>query len=253
VAKLGNRIAVVTGAGRGIGLEYARRLASDGASVVIADIDEEAGETAAKGLAEAGYQVSHVSLDISSATACSGTVDRIVAERGRIDIVVNNAGLFREAGFAVAEEISLQKWEQMLDINISGTFYMCRAVIPHMKREGWGRIINQGSVSAYTTYPRSLHYSMSKAAISTMTKTLARELGPFGITVNAVAPGIIDTDATLEVMSSQVLKDAAERTSMGRIGHPKDLSPLVSFLCSDDASYITGQTIVVDGGGTMIG
>ena len=250
---LEGRVALVTGAGRGIGLEYAKRLAQDGASVVVADIDAESVATAAKDIREAGFTSFHVNLDVSDPEACVRTVDGVVAQHGRIEILVNNAGLFRDAGFGLAEEISLTKWQQMIDVNISGTYYMCRAVIPHMKHGGWGRIVNQGSVSAYTTFPRSLHYSMSKAAISTMTKTLARELGRFGVTVNTIAPGIIDTEATLDVMSPDILESARERTAVGRIGHPEDLSPVVSFLCSTEASYITGQTIVVDGGTTMLG
>jgi NAD(P)-dependent dehydrogenase (short-subunit alcohol dehydrogenase family) len=141
----------------------------------------------------------------------------------------------------------------MIDINISGTFYMCRAAIPHMKRQGSGRIVNQGSASSYATVPRSLHYSMTKAAVITMTKTLARELGPFGITVNAVAPGVIDTEATRMVVPEDVLMKGVEATALRRIGLPEDLAPVVAFLCSDGASYITGQTVIIDGGINMLG
>jgi NAD(P)-dependent dehydrogenase (short-subunit alcohol dehydrogenase family) len=254
VAELHGRVALVTGAGRGIGLEYARRLSRDGAIVVVADIDRASVDTVASDIRKAGRQAWHLAFDISDAEECVKSVGGVVDRFGRIDVLVNNAGLFAQGGFGLAEEIVLSSWQRMIDVNISGTFFMCRAAIPHMKRQGWGRIINQGSVSAYTTNERALHYSLSKAAVSTMTKTLARELGRFGITVNAIAPGVIDTAATVSVFGSS---DAAEKvgaqTAVGRIGHAEDLSPVVAFLCSSEAAYITGQTIVVDGGTIMFG
>ena len=247
------RVAVVTGAGHGIGTEYARHFVQRGAHVVVADIDGEAAATVVKELTTSGHQASTLLLDISDASACTAGVDRVVAEHGSIDILVNNAALYRNRDFAVAEEISLDMWQRMIDINISGTFYMCRAAIPHMKRQGSGRIVNQSSASAYATIPRSLHYSMTKAAVITMTKTLARELGPFGVTVNAIAPGVIDTEATRMVVPDDVLAKGVGATSLRRIGQPEDLAPVVGFLCSEGAGYITGQTVVVDGGITMLG
>ena len=251
--ELKGRVALVTGAGHGIGLEYAGRLAEEGATAVLADLDGAAVAGAVEGLLEKGLNVAGAVLDISEPDSCVELLNSVVSTHGRIDILINNAAIYRESGFALAEELDLHAWQRLIDVNISGTFYMCRAAIPHMKSQHWGRIINQSSTSAYTTVPRSLHYSMSKAAISTMTKTLARELGPFGITVNAVAPGMVDTDATRSVVPSEVLEGAAEHTSLKRVGQVEDLSPLVSFLCSNGAGYITGQTIVVDGGVVMTG
>ena len=253
MSEFNNRVAVVTGAGHGIGAEYARHFAARGAHVVVADIDAEAAEAVAKGLSSAGQEASTLVLDISDAEACTAGVDGLVSEHGSIDILINNAALYRNRDFALAEEIGLDMWQRMIDINISGTFYMCRAAIPHMKRQASGRIVNQSSASAYATVPRSLHYSMTKAAVITMTKTLARELGPSGITVNAIAPGVIDTEATRLVVPGDVLSKGVEATSLRRIGHPEDLAPVVAFLCSDGASYLTGQTVIVDGGITMLG
>jgi 3-oxoacyl-[acyl-carrier protein] reductase len=247
------RVAVITGAGHGIGSEYARHFAQRGAHVVVADIDGEAAESVAKRLGAAGHRASALVLDISDPQACTDGLDGVVAEQGSIDFLVNNAALYRHRSFDIAEEITLEMWQRNIDINISGTFYMCRAAIPHMKRQGFGRIVNQSSASVYATVPGSLHYSMSKAAVITMTKTLARELGPFGITVNAIAPGVIDTEATLAIVPGDLLERGVSRAPLGRVGHPEDLAPVVGFLCSEGASYMTGQTLVVDGGINMPG
>ncbi|MDT3443250.1 MULTISPECIES: SDR family NAD(P)-dependent oxidoreductase [unclassified Pseudofrankia] len=247
------RVAVITGAAHGIGSEYARHFAGRGAHVVVADIDGPAAETMTKELLSAGLSASTLVLDISDADACRAAVDGVVAEHSSIDFLVNNAALYANRDFAIAEEIDLGMWQRMIDINVSGTFFMCRAAIPHMKGQSFGRIVNQSSASVYATVPRSLHYSMSKAAVITMTKTLARELGPFGITVNAIAPGVIDTEATLKVVPREVLEKGLGNAALRRIGHPADLAPVVGFLCSEGASYITGQTIIVDGGINMLG
>lgn len=151
MSEFAGRVAVITGAGHGIGSEYARHFASRGANVVVVDIDGEAAATVAKELSAAGHRASHLVLDISDPGACTAAVDGVVAEHGSIDILINNAALYRNRDFAIAEEIALDMWQRMIDINISGTFYMCRAAIPHMKRQGSGRIVNQSSASAYAT------------------------------------------------------------------------------------------------------
>lgn len=251
MSELQGRVALVTGAGHGIGADYARGLAELGATVVLADIDDEAVAEVVRKLATAGLDATAQRLDVTDADACAATIDGLVAEHGSLDIVVNNAAVYRDRDFALAEDISIEMWRRMIDVNVSGAYYTCRAVIPHMKRRGWGRIVNQSSTSAYAATPRSLHYSMTKAALITMTKTLAKELGPHGITVNAIAPGVIDTDATRRVVPADVLETAVGMTALRRIGRPDDLTPVLAFLCSSGAGYITGQTIVVDGGVAM--
>lgn len=251
MSELQGRVALVTGAGHGIGADYARGLAELGATVVLADIDDEAVAEVVRKLATAGLDATAQRLDVTDADGCTATIDSLVAEHGSLDIVVNNAAVYRDRDFALAEDISIEMWRRMIDVNVSGAYYTCRAVIPHMKRRGWGRIVNQSSTSAYAATPRSLHYSMTKAALITMTKTLAKELGPHGITVNAIAPGVIDTDATRRVVPADVLETAVGMTALRRIGRPDDLTPVLAFLCSSGAGYITGQTIVVDGGVAM--
>jgi NAD(P)-dependent dehydrogenase (short-subunit alcohol dehydrogenase family) len=251
MSELQGRVALVTGAGHGIGAAYARGLAELGATVVLADIDDEAVADVARKLATAGLDATAQHLDVTDADACAATIDALVAGHGSLDIVVNNAAVYRDRDFALAEDISVEMWRRMLDVNVSGAYYTCRAAIPHMKQRGWGRIVNQSSTSAYAATPRSLHYSMTKAALITMTKTLAKELGPHGITVNAIAPGVIDTDATRRVVPADVLETAVGMTALRRIGRPDDLTPVLAFLCSSGAGYITGQTIVVDGGVAM--
>jgi NAD(P)-dependent dehydrogenase (short-subunit alcohol dehydrogenase family) len=249
MSDLSGRVAVVTGAGNGIGAVYARHLAEHGAHAVVADIDGDAAAAVAASLPSA----STVTLDITDVEACVSAVDAVVAEHGSIDILVNNAGFYRGRDFPLAEEIDLGMWQKMIDVNISGTYYMCRAAIPHMKHQGSGVIINQSSASAHAAGPRSLHYSMTKGASITMTKTMARELGAFGVRVNAIAPGLIDTDATRSVVPDDVVERASGNIALQRVGTPEDLAPLLVFLCSDGASYITGQTYIVDGGITMLG
>lgn len=251
MSELQGRVALVTGAGHGIGTAYARSLAELGARVVLADIDGDAVAAAASKLAAVGLDAAAQPFDVADAEACAAAIDGLVAEHESLDILVNNAAVYRDRDFALAEDISLEMWRRMVDVNVSGAYYACRAAIPHMKRRGWGRIVNQSSTSAYAATPRSLHYSMTKAALITMTKTLAKELGPHGITVNAIAPGVIDTDATRRVVPADVLEAAVGMTALRRIGRPDDLTPLLAFLCSSGAGYITGQTIVVDGGVAM--
>jgi NAD(P)-dependent dehydrogenase (short-subunit alcohol dehydrogenase family) len=143
----------------------------------------------------------------------------------------------------------------MLAVNTTGTYFMCRSVIPHMKRERWGRIVNQGSESTYMTSPGGLDYCVSKATIVPLTKTLAKELGEFGINVNCIAPGMIDTPAMRGMVDNveQVIDDMSKRVPLRRIGMPSDLVGILEFLCSDDSVFITGQTICVGGGTTMLG
>jgi len=249
---LQGRAAIVTGAGSGIGRALARRLAADGAAVVIADLakyDVAAAEIAK----DTGARTLGLQVDVSS----EGDVARMAAETvrafGRIDILVNNAAVFSTIKLKPFEEIDVAEWRKVMDVNILGVALCCRACVPHMRKSGGGRIINLASGAPIKGVPLFLHYISSKGAVIAMTRGLARELGKDGITVNSLAPGF--------TLSENVAKDPAhvqqgERTRMTRAIQrdetPDDLVGAVSFLASADAAFITGQTLVVDGGSAMI-
>jgi NAD(P)-dependent dehydrogenase (short-subunit alcohol dehydrogenase family) len=250
--KLKGKVAIITGAGSGIGKALATRLAQDGASVVIADIQKF--DLAAAEIAKAtGARTLGLQADVSN----EKDVERMTAETvrafGRIDILVNNAAVFSTLKLRPFEQIDAAEWRKVMDVNILGVALCCRACVPHMRKGGYGRIINLASGAPIKGVPLFLHYISSKGAVIAMTRGLARELGKDGITVNSLAPGF--------TLSENVAKDAAhvqqgERTRMTRAIQrdetPEDLVGAVSFLASADAAFITGQTLVVDGGSAMI-
>jgi NAD(P)-dependent dehydrogenase (short-subunit alcohol dehydrogenase family) len=252
VERLKGQVAIVTGAGSGIGKALASRLARDGASVVIADLAR-FGEAAAEIAKATGARTLGLQIDVSS----EKDVERMAAETvrafGRIDILVNNAAVFSTLKLRPFEDIGVEEWRKVMDVNIMGVALCCRACVPHMRKAGGGRIINLASGAPIKGVPLFLHYISSKGAVIAMTRGLARELGKDGITVNSLAPGF--------TLSENVAKDAAhvqqgERSRVTRAIQrdetPEDLEGAVSFLASADAAFITGQTLVVDGGSAMI-
>jgi NAD(P)-dependent dehydrogenase (short-subunit alcohol dehydrogenase family) len=250
--RLKGKVAIVTGGAMGIGKAIATRLAKDGASVVIADIhkfDQAAAEVAkATGARTLGLQT-----DVSSETDVSKMAAQTVKTLGRIDILVNNAAVFSSIELRPFEDIPIDEFRKVMEVNIMGVWLCCRACVPHMRKGGYGRIVNLASGAPLKGVPLFLHYISSKGAVIAMTRGLAREVGKDGITVNSLAPGFTLSE---NVAKQEVHVRQGEITRMTRAiprdEKPEDLVGTVSFLASEDAAFITGQTLVVDGGSAMV-
>ena len=248
MSRYAGRVAVVTGSARGIGAATARRFADEGASVAVLDLDQDAAAQTASGLG--AEKAIGVACDVSQASSVDSAVSQVVDELGKIDVLVNNAGVTRDnLLFKMTED----DWDTVMNVHLRGSFLMSRAVQKHMVAAKFGKIVNLSSVSALGNRGQA-NYSAAKMGLQGFTRTLALELGPFGINVNAIAPGFIVTDMTdatarrVGVEPEEYRKAAAERTPVRRVGYPEDIAAAAAFLCSDEASFITGQTLYVDGG-----
>jgi NAD(P)-dependent dehydrogenase (short-subunit alcohol dehydrogenase family) len=249
--KLAGRCAIVTGAGQGIGFAIAARLASDGADVVVADIARY--DVAAAQLARTGTRALGIRADVSSETDAAVIAEETIKAFGRIDVLVNCAAMFATVKLGPFEEIPVDEWKRLLEVNVLGVALCCRAVTPQMRRQKCGRIINLASGAPLKGVPYFLHYIASKGAVIAMTRGLARELGRDGITVNAIAPGLTVSDGTAG--RPEHLRNHAESIrsrAIQREERPGDLVGAASFLASDDSAFVTGQTLAVDGGSTML-
>jgi 3-oxoacyl-[acyl-carrier protein] reductase len=250
MGRFDGRVAVVTGAARGIGFGTASRFAEEGAKVAILDLDE---AQAAEAAARLGEGHLGVGCDVSDSEAAEAAVEKVVSELGGIHILVNNAGVTRDN---LLFKMTAEDWDMVMNVHLKGAFNMTKAAQRHFVEQKYGKILNLSSVSALGNRGQA-NYSAAKMGIQGFTRTLGIELGPFGINANAVAPGFIVTEMTdatarrLKMEPEQLQAMNAEHNPVRRVGKPEDIAAAAAFLCSDEASYITGQTLYVDGGAKL--
>ena len=251
--RLKDQVLIVTGGAHGIGLAYCEGLAAEGARVVVADIDGQGADAVAASLGEAGHDALAVTTDVSQPES-TDTMARLTMERfGRIDGLINNAAIYQRPAVTRGpfEEIPVEEWDRLMGVNLRGVFLCCRAVVPHMKAQGSGKIVNISSGTVFNGSTQMLHYVTSKAGVIGLTRSLARELGDYNINVNAIAPGLtvsMDDDDEDKLLRFETRMQAR---SLKRLEGPQDLVGAVLFLCSPDSDFMTGQTMVVDGGAQM--
>ena len=245
MSRLDGKRALVTGASQGIGREIALRLAGEGARVAVNYVrhGEAAGAVVEQVTAQGGVALA-VQADVSKAAPVEAMVQRMVDDWGGVDILVNNAGITSDN---LLLRMSEEEWDRVMDTNLKGTFLVTKAVLRHMVRQRWGRVLNMSSVVALTGNPGQANYTAAKAGLIGFTRTIAREVASRNITVNALAPGFVTTQM-VDRLSEQVQAAIMERIPLGRFGSSQDVAALVVFLASEEAGYITGQVISVDGG-----
>ncbi len=250
------KVAVITGGAQGLGEGFATRFAREGACVVVVDLQgERCGQLAVRLHDECGVRALSLTASVADYDAVSGVVAQVVQSLGRIDIWVNNAGVYRGTPL---DELSLQEWQTMLDVNYTGVFVCTKAVAPVMKRQRWGRVINMSSIAGRTGFRNSVAYCSNKAAVIGLTRASAMDMAPYNVTVNAVCPGTILSDMIRRVDAEVCrnegwpagthIANKVNEIPLRRLGTMEDMAGVVAFLASDDAGFITGQSIEVDGG-----
>lgn len=243
------KVAIITGGGQGIGETYARRFAEAGASVVIAELNEAAGQRVASEICQAGYKALAIKTDVSSEADAAAVADLAQAQFGRIDILVNNAAIFHGMRYETLLDVDLDYYYQIMKVNMHSPLVMTRAVADAMVQQGGGSVINQSSTAAWKA--QGGYYGIAKLGVQGLTMCLASELGDRNIRVNAIAPGPTDTEATRQV-PAEILDQVVAGLALKRLGDTGDIVNMAMFLASDEAAWITGQTFRVDGGDTLL-
>jgi 3-oxoacyl-[acyl-carrier protein] reductase len=241
--RLEGRVALVTGAGGGIGEATARRFAREGATVVVNDVDLELAWPLVTELQKAGVPALPIAADVTARTDVEAMVNRVVREFGRLDVLVNNAGVNRDA---MSHKMTEEQWDQVLAVNLKGTFLCAQAVLARMRERGWGRVISTSSVASLGNIGQA-NYAASKAGVIGLTRTLALEYAKYGITVNCVAPGPVMT-RMLAGVPEAIRERIVAKVPVGRIARPEEIAAVHAFLASEDVAFITGQVLFVDGG-----
>lgn len=252
-SRLADRTIVVTGGAHGIGRAYCHRLAAEAAAVVVADIEGPAAASVARAIRQQGGRALDAALDVTDLAALREMAASAVAAFGGIDGLINNAGMLTtlpisRVGF---EDIPEAEWQRVIDVNLKGTWYACRAVVPHMRARGGGSIVSIGLGTFFNGGPTRIHYVASKGAIIGFTRTLARELGPDGIRVNTLVPGSTLSEESPSPRVVEMRERQASARAFPRLEQPEDLTGTAVYLLSDDSAFVTGQAIVVEGGGIL--
>jgi NAD(P)-dependent dehydrogenase (short-subunit alcohol dehydrogenase family) len=240
---LAGRVAIVTGAGSGIGEATARRFAADGATVVVNDVDAERARAVAGELEKRGASALALGADVTRRADVEAMVSRVVGELGRLDVLINNAGINRDA---MSHKMTEEQWDEVLTVNLKGTFLCAQAALPRMRERGWGRVVNTSSIGSLGNIGQA-NYAASKAGVIGLTRTLALEYAKHGVTVNCIAPGAVMTPM-LAGVPDPIRQKITGQIPMGRIADPAEVAAVHAFLASEDAGYITGQVLFVDGG-----
>lgn len=248
--RLKDKVAIVTGGARGLGKAFCLAMAQEGSLIVVADILDTDARAVASEIVERGGAAIAVKADVTSEEDMTMIVEKAVQAYGRIDILVNNAAMVYGIKRRAFTDIPASEWDRMMSVSVGGAFFCSKAVFPHMREQGKGKIVNISSETAFTGSKGFLHYVTAKGALISFTRALAAEAGQYGICVNCLAPGFTDTEAA-RTLTSDIDKYDVSLTPLKRLGQPEDMIGAILFLCSDESDFVTGQTLVVNGGRYM--